>query len=138
MTTATGKTNNKDEATLGQVMCHINVFMCAFCALALCLFLQFNVTDEGENVDFTNNSNWFDIKLMTEPGKNNTKAVSNKNCTDATKVHIDELGIEAAHQMHFGRSVGPSVLQFDGLEETSLFKILGNWDMDVFQRACSA
>ena len=57
-----GKTVKK-RAQFGKMMRHANVKMCAIGALAFWLYARFLITNEIENIDWTDNHTWFNIKL---------------------------------------------------------------------------
>ncbi len=56
---------------------HQNVNLCAISSLALYLFARFNRTHEMDEVDFTCNSSWFNIKLLMDcQSKYNCRAIA--------------------------------------------------------------
>ena len=57
-------------------MRHIDVNMCAIGALGFWLFGRFMVTDEVEQMDFSDNKSWFNIKLLCSIDKRNGKTNS--------------------------------------------------------------
>ena len=61
------------KAQFGKMMRHANVKMCAIGALGFWLMARFMITDEINSIDFTDNTTWFDIKLLCQLGKRNTK-----------------------------------------------------------------
>ena len=60
------------KAQFGKMMRHANVKMCAIGALGFWLMARFMVTNEISSIDFTDNTTWFDIKLLCQLGKRNT------------------------------------------------------------------
>jgi hypothetical protein len=47
-------------------------------ALGLYLMLRFDITNELEEIDFTDNSNWFDFKLLVDRTVKNTSGSTKK------------------------------------------------------------
>ena len=66
-----GKTVQQ-KAQFGKMMRHLNVKICAVGALAFWLYARFMVTSEHEKFDFTNNTSWFNIKLLCAVDKTNS------------------------------------------------------------------
>ena len=64
---ATGKTNHGVKL-YGRVAWHVNVSLCPIGSIAFYLFYRFEVTKEMDepNIDFFDNSTWFDIKFITD------------------------------------------------------------------------
>ena len=54
-------------------MRHVNVKMCTIGALGFWLYARFLITNEIDNIDWTNNQTWFNIKLLSAVDKNNAK-----------------------------------------------------------------
>ena len=54
----------KDKAHFGKVMRHKDVTKCAVGALGFWLMARFSVTNENTTMDFSDNSTWFNSKLL--------------------------------------------------------------------------
>ena len=133
----TGKTN-KGKTVYGRSIRHRRAHRCAMGALALYLMLRFDLSKELEEMDFTENSKWFDIKLLVDRTvKNNMVAVKDTYYADAIKKSAKSIGADPSHFIHFGRDVQPAVLEAEELPAPEI-KILGNWNMDVFDERYSS
>jgi hypothetical protein len=66
MRIATGKTNGANQKLYGRVMRHSNYQMCPIGAMGLYFLSRFDIG--GEETDFTDNSTWFNDKLLTQYG----------------------------------------------------------------------
>ena len=55
---------NKDKVIYGRSMRHKEVEMCSIGALGLYLLTRFDVTDEIQHIDFSDNQTWFNRKLL--------------------------------------------------------------------------
>ena len=65
------------KAQFGKMMRHANVKMCAIRALGFWLMARLMITDEMNCVDFTDNTTWFDVKLLVcQVGTQHKKIVS--------------------------------------------------------------
>jgi hypothetical protein len=133
---AIGKNNETGQTLYGRVLRHKDVTMCAIGALAFYLLNRFECTCEDQEFDFRENKNWFHVKLMAS-ADNNTRAVSNKQYATAIRKHLAVLGVSSCHAIHFGRSEGPKILEFEEVEPDSI-KCLGNWSPDTQEKAYSA
>ena len=85
--------------------------------------------EEGRRPDFTNNSSWFDIKLLTEGKKNgvdNTKTIGKRGYVDFIADVLKELGTPSQHFGHWGRVNAPADMEKAELpaEET---RLIGEW-----------
>jgi Centromere DNA-binding protein complex CBF3 subunit, domain 2 len=123
---ATGKTN-KGVRLYGRLMRHKDVSLCGFGALGFYLLYRFYITGEMP-VDFTNNSCWYDIKLLIK-AKNECNKTEMAANTYARKIKLvlDELNITSNHFAHLGRVLGAAHLEF--LEaDSSDIQELGNWN----------
>lgn len=136
----TGKTN-RDKTLFGRMIRHKNVNLCGIGALALYLMLRFHVTRELEQIDFTNNKQWFDLKLMVDcrapDFESLMTSVSDQVYANVMKSICRTIGVDSNHFIHFGRSVKPTQLELEELEH-SLIKVLGNWNVDVYEDRYSA
>ena len=110
--------------------------MCAIGALAFFLLSRFECTHEDLVFDFTENQNWFDIKLMASP-EDNKKAVGNKQYATAIRKLLDELGVRSCHAIHFGRAEGPKMLDCEEVDDNYI-KRLGNWSPDTQEKIYSS
>jgi hypothetical protein len=100
---------------------------------------RFNTTREFEEYtieDWSDNSKWFDVKLLVDiQGTNNKeKSMKNRSYAEAIKSILLQLGIAALHLVHLGRNIGAKLLEM--LEEESrAIQQLGNWNPSM-QESC--
>ena len=134
----TGKTNHNGDRILGRAIRHKIVEMCCQGALGLYLLGRFTITNEDNNFDFTNNENWFNVKLMVDCRSiDNTVSVSSDCYFDAIDAHLKQLGAPKTHRKHFGRSAAPLALELAELNP-EVIKQLGHWDRRVYERHYSS
>ena len=104
----------KDNAEFGKVMRHNDVRLCAIGSLGLWLLARFDATNEMEGIDFSVNSNWFNIKYLVSTMQND-KCV--KMHDRAHKKAIAEacksLGIENNHLLHLGRNTAGTKMDIE-------------------------
>jgi hypothetical protein len=138
-----GKTNG-DNVLFGRVIRHRLVESCSEGALGLYLLGRFELTGELEDMDFTTNNKWFDVKLLVDlqPPKEGeavdyTKPLTYTSYTKWQKRLFERLGIRSNHWLHFGRIMGPLALQLEELDDL-ITKALGNWDPCVFDSRYSS
>ena len=55
---------NKDKVIYGRAMHHKEVEMCSIGALGSYLLTRFDITDEIQHIDFSDNRTWFNRKLL--------------------------------------------------------------------------
>lgn len=142
-----GKTvQSEGSSQYGRLTRNKCVFQCPIGAEAAYLFYRFDVNNEFVyNADnpvnpFTekfpnmrNNKEWFDIKILTELGGDNTAEMSQRSFTDKLKIVFKELGINSNHFGHFGRVVGPLICEFHELDP-NIIKILGKYALLLHQK----
>jgi hypothetical protein len=131
-----GKTvKSEGVSQYGRFTRHKCPFMCPMGAEGFSLMYRFEVNNEfvyhpnADNpwADFPNmrtNAEWFDIKILTELGGDNTVEMSQRTFRDKMKKVFKKLGINSNHYGHFGRVVGPLLCEFHELHP-ELIKILG-------------
>ena len=69
------------------------------------LMMHFHFLDE--KISFTNNDDWFHIKMLVDPnGKDRQKPMDDKHYAKFVKEACDSLEIHSSKCIHFGRSVG--------------------------------
>jgi hypothetical protein len=71
--------------------------------------------------DFTENKDWFDVKLLTDSrGSGNTIVLQDQNY--AMKSIHEELSIfsKKKHYIHFGRNVGPIDLELQEIDQADI------------------
>lgn len=111
----------------GRSMRHKDVRQCAVGAFAFYLYFRFHVSremDEDFRPDFSSNQSWFDVKILTDGTRNNTKEMKKKSYTDDIKGIFRELKMVASHYGHWGRVSAPVELEFAELDP-DLIRILG-------------
>ena len=137
MRIAIGKTNGL-KVLYGRATCHKDVTQCPIGALAMYLHSRFELTGEGEKLDFSQNSSWFNVKLLIDPrGSNNEVSVSDQNYANSIKEVCRSLNIASKHFIHFGRGVGSVLAELDELDGHHI-QDLGNWNVDVRRDVYSA
>ena len=139
MQIATGKTN-KDLKLYGRVGRHINPIFCPVGAKGFYLLYRFEHSNEFDidNLpDFHNNSEWFDIKLLTDStSKDNKKILSNASYGKMVQKACTNLQIHSNHFVHIGRVMGSFESELDGDEHEDL-RVLGNWDPKTQEKSYS-
>ena len=96
-----GKNNGDDKKLYGRAICNCNVWLCPVGAFAFYCMACFAMTKEFEGTncpDFTNNSSWYNIKLLISFGTSNCEVPPAKglyknikqNLQSATKFEIVE------------------------------------------------
>jgi hypothetical protein len=130
-----GKTNN-NSTLFGRAMRHKELDRCPLGALGLYLFSRFHLANE--RLDFTENKNWFDVKLLVANGShNNTVSVKDQVYAAAIKTACKKLNLIPKHFIHIGRSTGTIQGEICELTAEEL-RGLGNWNPDTYQRFYSS
>lgn len=133
----TGKTN-KGKTIYGRSIRNRKANKCPMGALGFYLMLRFELSGELEEMDFTENSKWFDIKLLVDRNvTDNVSAVKDTYYAAAIKEKAESIGANPNHFIHFGRDVQPAMLEAEELPSPEI-KELGNWNMDVFDERYSS
>lgn len=141
---AFGKTNNGRKLQ-GRAMRHKSPYECVMYALAMYLWFRFKHTGEMENPpDFTDNAEWFFIKLLVSSHESIVKqrdddgrevidhsAVSKEmqsaTYAAAVKAVLEGHGIPPLKLCHIGRVTGPRYGEMQELSEQQI-QNLGNWE----------
>ena len=100
-------------------------------ALGFYLLYRFHYSNEMTDIDFCDNSAWFNIKLLSIfNSQDNTKIMKDKTYAAAVKNVCKKENIPTAHYVHIGRVLGSfeCELNEDPREEISN---LGNWGLNV-------
>ena len=128
----TGKTVDTGSGKLqyGRAMRHKVASQCAIGALGMYLLFCFHCSgemDDGVRPDFTNNSSWFDIKILTD-GKLSTytKEMSRKSYTDRVRECFSDLNIISNAYGHWGRVSAPTALELEEIAP-EFIRILGTY-----------
>lgn len=136
-----GKTNN-GKVFYGRSMRHKDVRLCPISALGFYLLSRFKLSCEFDGdrcPDFTDNSSWYDIKLLISFGTHNgaetaeqgrTRPIRDNNYTQFTKKILLHLNIPSKHFQHLGRIFGLQNLQWLEMDE-DFIRMLGNWSPNV-------
>jgi hypothetical protein len=100
---------------------------------------RFNITREFEEYTiqvWSDNSKWFDVKLLvdTQGANNKEKLMKNSSYAEAIKSILLQLGIVALHLVHLGRNLGVKLLEMLK-EESRAIQQLGNWNPSM-QESC--
>jgi Centromere DNA-binding protein complex CBF3 subunit, domain 2 len=139
---AFGKTN-RGRKLQGRAMRHKHPYECVMYALAMYLWFRFKHTGEMENPpDFTDNDEWFKIKLLVGSNVSIVKEHDGMEVIDrsavTTQMHsatyasavkgvLNALGIPTDKQCHIGRATGPRLAEMMELSEQQI-QNLGNWE----------
>lgn len=130
-----GKTN-KGRTLYGRATRHKDVCLCPIGSLSFYLSYRFSVTSEFQQPDFQledwlENARWFDVKLLTNVyGDDFKKPMGNTGYGPAMKSVLNQLNIPSAHKVHFGRNLGPKILEMLE-EESEAIRKLGNWNPSI-------
>jgi len=135
MSMINGKTNRENKL-YGRSLRAKDVRLCPVGALAFYLFVRFWLTEEFDDdskcPDFTDNSSWYDIKLLVGIG---TKGSRKESMTflpyyNAIVKILRENLIPSNHFQHLGRILGSTHLQFAEIPDDEI-RQLGNWQVSV-------
>jgi hypothetical protein len=90
---------------------------------------RFHVT--GEEYDYVDNKEWFDIKLMVDSRGSSDKktAITETSYEQEIRSVCTRLGMSTKKALHFGRSVGCADLELQELHSEDT-RLLGNWHPD--------
>ena len=137
MRIAMGKTNGL-RVLYGRCIRHKDVNQCAIGALGLYLLGRSMLTSEFQRIDFSQNEQWFNIKLLVDSrGENNATSISDQAYYSSMKQACDALQIPSKHFIHFGRSAGSVKAELDELDGYHINDI-GNWNVDTRRDVYSA
>jgi hypothetical protein len=134
---ATGKTN-ENRILYGRCIRHRAVERCAIGGQAFYFYARFLYTKELDEIDFSKNSDWFNIKLCTDcRTQNNTTGLNDKTYYKSIKSACEKLSIPSKHFIHFGRSCGSVLAELEELDGYNI-NDLGNWNVDTRRDVYSA
>ena len=115
----------------------------------LYLLVRFKLTgefDDGNCPDFTDNSSWYDIKLLVTHGARRTGVADSKESRSTPMTStpyykemreiLREKGITSNHYLHLGRILGAAALQYIELSDDDIQQ-LGNWIATIRDMAYS-
>ena len=150
MKIATGKTVKQDgPSQFGRAIRHKDPFLCPIGAEAMYLFYRFEQTHEwywdgySDCVDdfhvpeMTDNSAWFDVKLLVEHSSpDNTKVLKQRCYCKSLDEIFKKYGITSNHFGHFGRVTAPLLCEFNDLPP-SVIQELGKCHSSCFAVASS-
>ena len=126
----TGKTIDSDKRQYGRALRHIDPCRCAVGALGLYLLYRFDYSGEmedGKRPDFTDNSSWFDIKILTDGSDaNNRKEMRKRSYTDKIKECFHALLIFACAFGHWGRISAPPKMELEELPQ-DMIRAMGTY-----------
>lgn len=141
MRIAVGKTNG-NRTLYGRVFRHKQVEQCPFGALGLYLLSRFHCADE--EIDFSSNQSWFDVKLLIEAGSKSPTVPIKDSSYRSTILKVFKEngililpGIPSKHFVHFGRNIGAIVAELRNASPDEI-KLLGNWNPDTQEDRYSA
>ena len=111
---------------------------CAIGGQAFYFYARFLYTKELDEIDFSKNSDWFNIKLCTDcRTQNNTTGLNDKTYYKSIKSACEKLSIPSKHFIHFGRSCGSVLAELEELDRYNI-NDLGNWNVDTRRDVYSA
>ena len=114
----------------GRSIRHKEVRKCAVGAFAFYLFLRFSISREMEEEnrpDFTENKEWFKMKILSDGSlANREREMKKKSYTKPIRKVFRELKIVTSHFGHWGRVSAPVELELNELEP-ELIRLLGKW-----------
>ena len=135
MQISTGKMNQNGLKIFGRMGRNFDVNVCPVGALGFYLMYRFHhsreLNDDKNPVDWTDNSMWFNIKLLTEYGRaDNTVCINDSTYATAVKKICKENKIPSKHWVHIGRVLGSfeSEINEDLRDD---IRNLGNWGLNV-------
>jgi hypothetical protein len=142
MQMAQGKTVKEGgHRQFGRALRHKNVNVCPIGGLAFYLYMRFRLTaemEDGNRPDFTKNSSWFDIKLMTAAClQDHRLGINKESYVRQIRKCFAELNIVASHFGHWGRVAGPAALELAEVNP-ELIRVLGNWDAKIQEKTYSS
>ena len=115
-------------------MRHRDVLKCPIGALGLYLLARVEFGKENwEDINWSRNSDWFDIKLLVNhnaDNESNSNQLSERNYAKSMEKACTELNINSDHFIHFGRKVGAMSAEINEIPN-DIIKQLGNWNPDV-------
>ena len=128
----TGKVN-RGFKLYGRMAQNFDVNLCPVGALGFYLMYRFARSKEMEQIDFSDNKDWFNIKLLTSFQSTkpyNEKCMQDKSYATAVKRICKKERIPTSHFVHIGRVLGSyeCELNKDLREDISN---LGNWGLNV-------
>ena len=136
-----GKNNQEDSQTILQhkSIRHKDPKLCEQGGLAIYLFCRFYVTDEEFELDKLRN--W--KKVRTTVGVNQVRReqflkkrfdkMSDSTYYDKISHVFEQIGSNASHVLHFGRSCIPVLLELAEVM-TSSIDVLANWNFEVYNQ----
>jgi hypothetical protein len=123
-----GKTVKSDKKQFGRSMHHKVVRQCSIGALGFYLLYRFDKSGEMEDAhrpNFGKNKEWYDIKILTEGTRNNTKKeLQRRTYIDPIRKIFKQLKIYSSHFGHWGRVNAPTKLEFEEVSPEYI-RILG-------------
>lgn len=84
---------NHGNKLYGRMIQHVNPLLCTIGAMAFYFFGRFTVTGELDDVDFSSNEDWFDMKVLSDHQSDNTKIMSDEAYSKSIKKVLNSLGI---------------------------------------------
>ena len=115
--------------------------MCSVGGEGFYLLYRFHVTGEmedGNRPNFSDNSDWFDIKVLTTTVNNeHKKAIHTRTYTQHISKILKSLDMPSNKQLHWGRSHAPLALELERVDAETI-RQLGNWDRNTQERFYSS
>ena len=138
-----GKVNH-GRILYGRGTRHIDVRRCAVGSAAFYYGLRFDISKEFEHLDddyFLENSNWFEIKILTNPyrtgDRSNKEPLSDDAYTKSMKFVLTSLALPTNKTKHFGRIVGHRMMELNEIHREEI-RQLGNWNPNVEDESYSS
>lgn len=128
-----GKTVKPGTRQFGRAIRAREVVDCPIGALGFYLLHRFFMSGEfsdGERPDFSVNKNWFEIKILTDGSRKNTKSLKKNTYVDQIRQCFSDLDLATAHYGHWGRVSGAVKLEQEEVPP-DLIKVMGNWEPSI-------
>ena len=128
-----GKTNQDNQKLYSGVIRHKNVNTCALGAVGFYLFHRFHMTNE-RFPDFSENRNWFSIKLCPGRSSDTTKAVCYNTQLNSVNRAFDALGIYSSKKTHSCRGSGAREAEMAGASLDYIRRV-GRWNSETMENS---
>jgi hypothetical protein len=132
--------SGKQNTTQVKSIRHRDPRLCEQGALAMCLHLRFQLTNES--FDLSDNEDWFLTSTsvdVTSKGLNesDTEKLMGKGAyCQAQKKAFKAVGASPSHARHFGRCCGSALLELQEVDN-AVTRALGNWLENIQEMHCS-
>jgi hypothetical protein len=131
-----GKTVESGKRQYARALRHKDPTKCAVGGFGYYLLFRFHMSNEmteRNRPDFTENKEWFDIKILTDGTRveGSTKEMARRCYTDRVKECFRRLDIYSNAYGHWGRFSGPPKLELEEVP-SEFIRILGKFSLLLF------